>query len=71
MLVLANRQIHEDLVKMGFDHCKRGPGTHEWAFWNRHLRRGLARLIKLPEMPAGFVNPFSVNLRKTSIFPMT
>ncbi len=70
MLAHANRRIHEDLVRMGFDHCyEEGPGTHEWMFWNRHLRRGLARLIKLPEMPAGFVNPFSVNLRDDKYIP--
>jgi S-formylglutathione hydrolase FrmB len=70
MLCLGSRKLHEDLNNMGFEHCyEEGPGSHEWAFWNRHLQRGLARLIKLPEIPAGFANPFQVNMREDKYIP--
>jgi S-formylglutathione hydrolase FrmB len=60
MLAHANRRIHEDLVPNGLwtIAMRKGPGTHEWMFWNRSTFAGdLARLIKLPDRcPAGFVN---------------
>ncbi len=70
MLCLGNRKLHEELSALGFEHCyEEGPGTHEWAFWNRHLQRGLARLIKPPEPAAGFANPFQVNMRDERYVP--
>jgi S-formylglutathione hydrolase FrmB len=66
----GSRALHNELASMGFEHCyEEGPGTHEWAFWNRHLRRGLSRLIKLPEIPAGFANPFQSDFKDERYIP--
>ena len=41
-LVPENRELHEQLLDIGFPHIyEEGPGTHEWLFWNEFLRSGL------------------------------
>jgi len=51
-LVPENRLLHEELRDIGFPHTyEEGPGTHEWAFWNEYLRRGLVRALGEPKLP--------------------
>lgn len=56
-LVHENRELHEALDAAGFPHFyEEGPGTHEWAFWNAYLRRGLEQTLSIEAAP--FENPF-------------
>jgi S-formylglutathione hydrolase FrmB len=57
-LVMPNRQLHRCMKKLGFEHTyEEGPGTHEWAFWDTYLKRGLERLYPLPT-PDSNMMPF-------------
>ena len=48
-LVPENRELHEQLLDIGFPHTyEEGPGTHEWPFWNEFLRRGLTHSLGEP-----------------------
>jgi S-formylglutathione hydrolase FrmB len=50
VLVHDNRKFAKRLETIGLPHTyEEGAGTHEWAFWNAYLRRGLARLYPVPE----------------------
>ena len=56
-LVPDNRKFVSYLKSLGIDHIyEEGPGTHEWFFWDRYLRRGLEQII--PEPPVTLSNPF-------------
>ena len=59
MLREDNRSLCDYLDSIGMPYFyEEGPGTHEWAFWNPYLRRGLAHVIK--DAPPAFPNPFWV-----------
>ena len=50
-LVPENRELHEQLVSIGFPHVyEEGAGTHDWPFWNEFLRRGLTHALGEPEV---------------------
>ena len=39
-LLSGNRRLRDCLTQNGFDVTwEEGPGSHEWDFWNRHIRR--------------------------------
>jgi S-formylglutathione hydrolase FrmB len=58
MLLFDNRDFAKYLAELGIPLTyEEGPGTHEWAFWNTHLRRGLDRLYPLPAIPP-YAHPF-------------
>ena len=60
MLVRDNRQFAAYLKSIGFPYVyEEGPGTHEWAFWNEYLFRGLCRII--PDGPVILPNPFWID----------
>lgn len=49
MLVYDNRKLSSYLRSIDFPHIyEEGPGTHEWAFWNTYLKKGLERLNLAP-----------------------
>jgi len=51
-LVPENRELHEQLLEMGFPHFyEEGPGTHDWPFFNGFMRRGLAKTLGEPALP--------------------
>ncbi|MDR2606632.1 MAG: acetylesterase [Oscillospiraceae bacterium] len=57
-LVQANRLLHRHMKKIGFEHVyEEAPGTHEWSFWDKFLRRGVERLYPLPKID-GAMMPF-------------
>jgi S-formylglutathione hydrolase FrmB len=57
-LVLPNRQLHRHMKKIGFEHVyEEAPGTHEWTFWDKFLKRGIERLYPLPQMSSDMM-PF-------------
>jgi S-formylglutathione hydrolase FrmB len=59
-LGVYNRVLHEKFENMGFKHVyEEGPGTHEWAFWNLFLRRGLSHALGARDF--NFQNPFWVD----------
>lgn len=42
-LIESNRDLHAHLEKLGYEHYYvEGPGTHEWAYWERHITQSLA-----------------------------
>jgi S-formylglutathione hydrolase FrmB len=46
-----NRDFHRHLNKIGLEHLyEEGAGTHEWAFWQAYLRRGLDRIYPIPKI---------------------
>jgi len=50
-LVPENRELHEQLISIGFPHVyEEGAGTHAWPFWNEFLRRGLTHALGEPEI---------------------
>ncbi len=54
-----NRSLCDYLDEIGMPYFyEEGPGSHEWAFWNPYLRRGLDRIIT--DRPPAFPNPFWV-----------
>lgn len=54
-----NRELCDYLDEIGMPYFyEEGPGSHEWAFWNPYLRRGLDHVIK--DKPPVFQNPFWV-----------
>ena len=58
-LVPENRELHEQLLSVGFPHVyEEGSGTHEWLFWDEFLRRGLAHVRGY--MPEPLPHPFWV-----------
>ena len=63
LLVTPNRNFVRALREMGFPHTyEEGEGTHEWAFWSKFLRRGMAHVLgrAIPDgIPSQF-NPFYV-----------
>lgn len=41
-LIEANREYHQYLLDLGIDHVyEEHPGVHDWAYWDRHIQRGL------------------------------
>lgn len=67
MLSAPNRALVKALEAMGYP-CfyEEGPGSHEWAFWTKYLRRGLDRIDGL-SVPSGFANPFFVKSEKDEV----
>ena len=56
-LVFPNRDYSSFLTSIGLAHeYDEGPGTHDFAFWDEYLRRGIMRKIPMPVMD--FVPPF-------------
>jgi S-formylglutathione hydrolase FrmB len=52
-LALPNRQLHRHMKKIGLEHTyEEAPGTHEWAIWDKFLKRGLERLYPIPKFDA-------------------
>ena len=71
MLVYGNRKLSAYLNTIGFKHVyEEGAGTHEWAFWNTFLKRGLARLDLVPKAEP-MQPPFWVDAEKDSPNPVT
>lgn len=51
MLVYDNRKFRDYLDSINFPYVyEEGPGTHEWAFWNTFLKKGLDRLFPMPKL---------------------
>ncbi|MCL2409326.1 MAG: alpha/beta hydrolase-fold protein [Oscillospiraceae bacterium] len=70
MLVYGNRKFSSYLNDIGFKHVyEEGAGTHEWAFWNNFLKRGLERLELKPKMPP-MTPPFWVDAESDSPNPV-
>jgi S-formylglutathione hydrolase FrmB len=62
MLLFDNRDFHKYLEGIGFAHTyEEGPGTHEWAFWNTFLRRGLERILTPIEEYDEFLKAFWID----------
>lgn len=63
MLVHLSRDYSRKLNEMGLPHTyEEGPGTHEWAFWDKFVRRGVAHAfgIEIPEGIPQTLNPFYI-----------
>jgi S-formylglutathione hydrolase FrmB len=42
-LLQDNRQFHEFLGSIGFEHeYEEFPGAHEWSYWDRHVQEAIA-----------------------------
>jgi len=55
----SNRDFSAYLDSIGIEHFyEEGPGTHEWAFWDPYLKKGLAHVMKKEITP--MPNPFWV-----------
>jgi len=51
-LVPENRELHEQLLEIGFPHFyEEGPGTHDWPFFSGFMRRGLVHALGEPDIP--------------------
>ncbi|MDR3311332.1 MAG: hypothetical protein LBS90_08320 [Oscillospiraceae bacterium] len=49
-LAPVNRELKSRFDATGFPHFyEEGPGGHEWAFWQKFLRRGLERIAPIPQ----------------------
>jgi len=50
-LIQGNRDLTAKLNALGYPHFyEEGPGTHEWSFWQKFLRRGLERVTPIMNM---------------------
>jgi len=64
LLVFENRKFSMYLKSIGFPHIyEEGPGSHDWLFWQRFLRKGLERLL-LPKTERKY--PFHVKITTAS-----
>ncbi|MDR3209271.1 MAG: acetylesterase [Oscillospiraceae bacterium] len=58
-LVHRNRALRDGLDAIKFPYAyEEGPGTHEWAFWNTYLKKGLDRIWPAPKFDPEMMKQF-------------
>ena len=72
VLVHSNRRFSQYLSSIGYPHVyEEGAGTHEWAFWNAFLPRGVDRLGLAPAHTPKTETMYWVDAQSDSPNPVT